>query len=218
MKDFSNLEKLFKIERKQYSVSKLEESSLTVNPFEQFGVWLEEAINVSSCTINYMTLSTAMKSGPSSRMMLLKGFTEQGFVFYTGWESKKAKEISENPNVTMLFFWPELERQVVVHGTAEKISESDADRYFKTRPRFSQLSAWASEQSKPILNRQELETKFSQMEKKFKDKEVPRPPYWGGYRVIPSSFEFWQGRENRLNDRILYRKEKNNWMIQRLQP
>jgi len=180
---------------------------------------MNEAISSNLLEPNAMILATANKDGaPSARTVLLKGFDERGFVFYTNYESAKAKNLSENPIASLLFFWAELERQARIEGKVEQVSKADSEEYFRSRPRESQLGAWASKQSSVIASREVLEKKFEEMRKKFEGKEIPLPPFWGGYRVIPQSIEFWQGRESRLHDRICYSFENGKWKIERLSP
>jgi pyridoxamine 5'-phosphate oxidase len=167
-----------------------------------------------------MTLATATtQAQPFVRMVLLKYFDSQGFVFFTNYESKKARQIAENPQVSLLFFWAALQRQVIIQGTAIKISTAESLKYFATRPRGSQLGAWCSQQSMAISSRKMLEMKFEEIQRKFLNRQVPLPSFWGGYRIVPSSFEFWQGRPNRLHDRFLYsHSEDRVWNIERLAP
>jgi len=169
---------------------------------------------------NAMVLSTEVDDQPTSRTVLLKDLTEGGFTFFSNYESRKGKQISENKNVSLLFPWYPMERQVIVIGSATKIARQDSEKYFTTRPRSSQIGAWASEQSAELSSRQELENKFKELENKFaKEEVIPTPPYWGGYIVYPISIEFWQGRYSRLHDRIRYVREKNNnWQLKRLNP
>ncbi|MFB6305905.1 MAG: pyridoxamine 5'-phosphate oxidase [Flavobacteriales bacterium] len=190
------------------------------NPFEQFDIWLKEAIDNNVNEPNAMTLATVSKEGkPSNRIVLLRKITEESLVFYTNYKSQKGLDIANNPNVCVNFFWPELQRQIKVEGTAEKVPESMSDNYFNERPRESQLGAWASPQSSPITKRHELEKNMEEMAEKFKEAKVPRPNYWGGYRILPKTFEFWQGRKNRMHDRIRYtRSNKNDWEKTRLAP
>ena len=219
MNDYRNLDRFFKGLRKEYSVSELHEQDMKDNPFEQFALWFETAAQDKSSRVNSMTLCTSARSGQScGRVVLLKGFSEEGFVFYTNWESRKAKEIEENPKVALVFYWPELERQVVIEGKAHKLTAREADDYFNSRPRFAQIAAWTSAQSVPIESRQALERKFEQTEKKFENQPLVRPLFWGGYCVSGDGFEFWQGRRDRLNDRVQYVYIKNSWQKKRLQP
>ena len=166
-----------------------------------------------------MTLATATPDGhPSARVVLLKGYDERGFVFYTNYEGRKAHELEANPNCSLAFYWGELERQVRIEGRATRLSEEESDAYFDSRPRGSQLGAWTSRQSQPIENRRALEERTEQLEAEYEGREIPRPPFWGGYRARPQSIEFWQGRENRLHDRLLYTPDGEGWKIRRLQP
>jgi pyridoxamine 5'-phosphate oxidase len=211
-KNISNL-------RRSYSAKKLMEDSVALDPFKQFSVWMNDAINSNIIEPNAMILATANSGGiPSARVVLLKDFNEKGFVFFTNYKSSKAKDLSENPNASLLFFWDVLERQVRVNGKVKKVSVEESEEYFKSRPRENQLGAWASEQSSVLKNRKVLDEKYKFFMKQFKGKEIPLPEFWGGYCIIPNKFEFWQGRENRLHDRILYRKIRSKWKIERLSP
>ena len=204
--------------RTKYNLYKLDESSLEYSPMKQFKIWFSELIN-QVIEPNAMVLSTC---GPnnivSSRVVLLKEIQRDGFVFYTNYNSLKGKHIRTNCNVSLSFFWPSFQRQVRVHGSAVKISHAKSVNYFKKRPRKSQIAAWASCQSEEVKTRTLLESLFSDFEKKFNKKVIPKPPYWGGYKIIPQSVEFWQGRENRMHDRFLYIKKNNKWLISRLFP
>ena len=207
--------------RRQYGEHGLIEGELPLNPIELFNTWLTQAAeNEIVVEANAMVLSTEVDDQPTSRTVLLKDLTEGGFTFFSNYESRKGKQISENKNVSLLFPWYPMERQVIVIGSATKISREDSEKYFATRPRSSQIGAWASEQSTELSSRQELENKFKELENKFANEEViPTPPYWGGYIVYPISIEFWQGRYSRLHDRIRYVREKNNnWQLKRLNP
>ena len=200
--------------RRQYGEHGLIEGELPLNPIELFNTWLTQAAeNEIVVEANAMVLSTEVDDQPTSRTVLLKDLTEGGFTFFSNYESRKGKQISENKNVSLLFPWYPMERQVIVIGSATKIAREDSEKYFTTRPRSSQIGAWASEQSAELISRQELENKFA------KDEVIPTPPYWGGYIVYPISIEFWQGRYSRLHDRIRYVREKNNnWQLKRLNP
>ena len=207
--------------RRQYGEHGLIEGELPLNPIELFNTWLTQATeNEIVVEANAMVLSTEVDDQPTSRTVLLKDLTEAGFTFFSNYESRKGKQISENKNVSLLFPWYPMERQVIVIGSATKIAREDSEKYFTTRPRSSQIGAWASEQSTELSSRQELENKFKELETKFaKEEVIPTPPYWGGYIVYPISIEFWQGRYSRLHDRIRYVREKNNnWQLKRLNP
>jgi pyridoxamine 5'-phosphate oxidase len=207
--------------RRQYGEHGLIEGELPLNPIELFNTWLTQAAeNEIVVEANAMVLSTEVDDQPTSRTVLLKDLTDAGFTFFSNYESRKGKQISENKNVSLLFPWYPMERQVIVIGSATKIAREDSEKYFTTRPRSSQIGAWASEQSTELSSRQELENKFKELETKFaNEKVIPTPPHWGGYIVYPISIEFWQGRYSRLHDRIRYVREKNNnWQLKRLNP
>lgn len=205
--------------RREWSSRKLDESNVNKNPVGQFSEWMQEAIDAELLDPNAMTLATADKNGvPSARIVLLKSIDKKGLIFFTNYESSKGKDLLENPKASVVFFWKELERQVRVAGTVEKISKKESEKYFKSRPYESQISAWASNQSSEVRSRNVLEEKFAQFKKKYPEKKVPLPDFWGGFRIIPERFEFWQGRPNRLHDRITYLKEKDKWEIVRLAP
>ena len=207
--------------RRQYGEHGLVEGELPKNPIELFNTWLTQAAeNEIVVEANAMVLSTEVDNQPTSRTVLLKDLTQAGFTFFSNYESNKGKQISENKNVSLLFPWYPMERQVIVIGSATKIAREDSEKYFATLPRTSQIGAWASDQSTELSSRQELEAKFKELENKFaQEKVIPTPPYWGGYIVDPISIEFWQGRYSRLHDRIRYVREKNNnWQIKRLNP
>lgn len=198
----------------------LDEQRVPRDPIKQFAEWFDDALAAVPYLPNAMTLATSTKDGrPSARVVLLKSFNEDGFVFYTNYSSRKAEELARNPRAELMFYWPELNRQVRIEGTVEKTPEQESDDYFQTRPRDNQISAWASSQSAVIRSRQELEKRFQEIEKKFENEIVPRPPHWGGYRLKPQKIEFWQSRENRLHDRLLYVLQGNGaWALQRLAP
>lgn len=206
--------------RRNYGKSSLELKDLNKNPFKQFEDWFDTALKEIKLDPNAMSLATVGKDcKPSLRTVLLKYFDESGFVFYTNYSSRKSKQISENPNVALLFTWLILERQVIVEGKAEKISKAESLKYFSSRPIGSQLGAWVSPQSSIISSKSILLSKLEQMKRKFKDGKIPLPDFWGGYRVVPERIEFWQGGENRLHDRFLYEKDdKGEWIINRLAP
>jgi pyridoxamine 5'-phosphate oxidase len=205
--------------RKEYTRTGLTESGADADPVEQFRKWFEEALAADLHEPNAMTLGTATPGGrPSARIVLLKGFDERGFVFYTNYEGRKARELEDNPYCALVFYWGELERQVRVEGRASRIPKEESDAYFDSRPRGSRLGAWVSEQSRTIESREALEDRLRELEERYEGAEIPRPPFWGGYRVEPDSVEFWQGRENRLHDRLIYRRSERGWKIERLQP
>ncbi|MBK8554275.1 MAG: pyridoxamine 5'-phosphate oxidase [Lewinellaceae bacterium] len=206
--------------RRSYSLESLSKNDVDPNPFTQFDRWFEEALNSALPEPNAMTLATADSKGqPTARTVLLKGFDDNGFVFYTNYESQKGEDIAENPQVSLLFTWLELERQIRINGLAEKVSEEESRAYFQSRPKGSQIGAWASAQSKPITSRTALEQRMRELSEEFKHEEVlPLPPFWGGYRVKPEVLEFWQGRESRLHDRIQYHRSGAGWLISRLSP
>ncbi|MBN8697366.1 MAG: pyridoxamine 5'-phosphate oxidase [Bacteroidetes bacterium] len=205
--------------RHDFSKQTLDESQVDKSPFLQFEKWFKEAVDAHVNEPNAMTVATASKSGkPAARILLLRNFNENGFVFYTNYTSRKGEEIDENPNCALLFFWPELERQVRIEGKLIKQSSAESDLYFNTRPRTSKLGAWTSPQSKVVKNREELDELYEQMSQRFPSEDVPRPPHWGGYVLQPDSIEFWQGRPSRMHDRILYTLVNGNWKIERLAP
>lgn len=206
--------------RQDYSAAELSEETIDINPIKQFDTWFNEAIAAKVLEPNAMTLSTATPDGrPSARIVLLKGFDNSGFMFYTNYLSRKGKEIAKNPLGALTFFWGDLERQVRIEGTIEKISREKSDQYFHSRPKKSQLGALASPQSQEITGRESLEEKMAQLEAEYADIEVPKPSFWGGYVLKPRLIEFWQGRRSRLHDRILYKKiDNNNWKKVRLAP
>lgn len=206
--------------RRNYTKGGLSEENLNPNPFKQFELWFQQAIEANLIEPNAMTLATATTDAkPFLRTVLLKYFDIQGFVFFTNYSSRKAQQIKDNPNVCILFPWIGLERQVIIQGKVTKISTAESLKYFISRPRGSQLGAWCSPQSSVISSRKLLEEKLEEIKRKFHDKEIPLPSFWGGYRVIPDNFEFWQGRENRLHDRFFYTLlEDKSWQIKRLAP
>ncbi len=211
-KDFSSI-------RREYRLKKLTTSAVSADPLVQFGIWLDEAISARVTEPTAMTLATTGSDGqPSARIVLLKDIDGDGLSFYTNYESKKGRQLSENSHAALLFFWPELERQVRFEGTAGKLAAAESDRYFSSRPRESRLGAWASRQSSVIASRSELEKEVHNITGRYKDRDIPRPPFWGGYRLMPVLAEFWQGRPGRLHDRIEYRLNNGSWNIRRLSP
>ncbi len=206
--------------RKEYTFQGLSETNAHSNPFQQFKTWFDQALTARLPEPNAMTIATATLDGkPSARIVLLKDYDERGFVFYTNYESHKGQLLVANPWGAIAFWWAELERQVRIEGRVEKVSTTESDKYFRSRPVGSQLGAWVSNQSQVIENRQVLERRLEQLKQEYENKEVPRPPHWGGFRVVPEAIEFWQGRPSRLHDRLLYRRgEDGNWTIQRLSP
>jgi pyridoxamine 5'-phosphate oxidase len=206
--------------RKDYMLQTLNETDVDINPVNQFSKWWQDAVNSSIDEVNAFTLATATTEGkPSARILLLKGFDENGFIFFTNYTSNKGNQLAHNPEAAMVFFWKELERQVRIEGTAEKVSAEESDAYFLSRPQGSRIGAWASPQSKVIENRQVIEDNVAKYEKMFGEENIPRPQLWGGYRIKPTMIEFWQGRSNRLHDRIQYCLQKDNtWIIERLAP
>jgi len=205
--------------RHDFSKQTLDEKDVHKNPVTQFSKWFTEAVDAKVNEPNAMTVCTATKVGkPSARIILLRNFDDNGFVFYTNYNSRKGGEIIENPNAALLFFWPELERQVRIEGVLSKQSAEESDLYFKSRPRTSKLGAWTSAQSKVIPNRKTLDEEYEKLSEKYPGEDVPRPDHWGGYLLKPFSIEFWQGRPSRLHDRILYTKENGEWNIMRLAP
>jgi pyridoxamine 5'-phosphate oxidase len=205
--------------RKEYTRAGLDKADMDPDPVAQFRVWFEKVIDADLHEPNAMILATATTEGkPSARTVLLKGYDERGFVFYTSYEGRKAGELEVNPMCALLFYWGELERQVRIEGRASRLSSEESDAYFASRPRGSRLGAWASEQSLPVEDRSVLEERVRALEKEYEGREIPRPPFWGGYRVEPDTIEFWQGRENRLHDRIVYHRSGRGWKIVRLQP
>jgi len=205
--------------RHDFAKQTLDKKDVNTNPVLQFEKWFKEAVEAKVNEPNAMTVATATADGkPSARILLLRNFDENGFVFYTNYTSRKGEEILKNPYASLLFFWPELERQVRIEGKLTKQSAEESDKYFQTRPRASKLGAWTSEQSRAIANRQALDDEYEKISQKYPGENVPRPIYWGGYILEPTSIEFWQGRPSRLHDRLLYTKEKGSWKIERLAP
>lgn len=230
--------------RRDYNLTGLRRRDLASDPISQFNSWMEAARGArtsgrlrrffvrlykslfmanapaAETDVNAMTLATADKQGrPSARIVLLKGVDSQGFTFFTNYESRKGQELSENSAASLVFYWPDLERQVCIAGNVKRISRADSEAYFSNRPRGSQLAAWASKQGQVVPDRQFLEAEWKELESKFHSQSIPTPPYWGGYLLVPSRIEFWQGRPNRLHDRFRYTlQQTGNWLIERLSP
>ncbi|MEM7007564.1 MAG: pyridoxamine 5'-phosphate oxidase [Thermodesulfobacteriota bacterium] len=205
---------------KQFGLYELNERDVDPNPIIQFRNWYQEALSADLIHPNAFTLATSTnEEKPSARVVLLKDFDEHGFVFYTNSSSKKGHELSNNPCAAMCFWWGKLERQVRIEGSIQIVSVQEANEYFASRPRGSQIGAWASEQSSVISGREILDDRFKEFEDKYKDQAVPRPPYWNGYRLVAETIEFWQGRDNRLHDRLVYtHADEGSWKIERLAP
>jgi pyridoxamine 5'-phosphate oxidase len=205
--------------RKNYTQAGLLESDLIENPVEQFQLWFAQAVAADILEPNAMTLATVTATGrPSARIVLLKAVDDRGFVFYTNYNSQKGVELKQAPYAALVFLWADLERQVRIEGKVELVSEAEATSYFHSRPASSQLGAWASDQSQVIADRSILEQQLTQLELKYHNQEIPKPPHWGGIRVIPEEIEFWQGRPSRLHDRLRYQLVAGKWQIDRLAP
>lgn len=205
--------------RHDFAQQTLDISDVSTSPILQFEKWFKEAVDAKVNEPNAMTVCTATKDGrPSARILLLRNFDEKGFVYYSNYNSRKGKEFDENPFGALLFFWPELERQVRIEGLVVKQTDVESDSYFHSRPRESKLGAWTSNQSEVINNRDILASKYENFALQFPEEQVPRPPHWGGYVLMPTTMEFWQGRPSRLHDRVLYTREKGDWKIERLSP
>ncbi len=206
--------------RQNYTRGELSEENANRDPIKQFQIWLEQAVNSQVPEPNAMTLATSTKDGqPSARIVLLKHFDDRGFVFFTNYISQKAQELKNNPQAALVFWWKPLERQVRIQGSVVKVSEKESDEYFKSRPEASRLGAWVSPQSQIIPNREVLESDFDKLQQKYQGKEISRPDNWGGFRVMPTEIEFWQGRPSRLHDRLRYRQiEDGSWLRERLAP
>ena len=205
--------------RVDYKRAALSERDAASDPFELFTRWFDEAVAAAIPEPNAMTLATVDAAGrPAARIVLMKGIDTRGVVFHTNYDSRKGRDLAANPRAALLFFWVGLERQVRIDGTAERVSAEDSDAYFAARPRDSQISAWASPQSAPVADRAWLEARFAECEARFASGAVPRPPHWGGVRVVPDRFEFWQGRASRLHDRLVWSRQGDRWIIGRLAP
>lgn len=207
--------------RQNYTLAGLSEADVAADPIKQFQVWFKQALEANLLEPNAMTLATATPDGkPTARIVLLKGVNERGFVFYTNYESQKGQQLIANPYAALVFLWDKLERQVRIEGKVEQLQPEESEAYFHSRPRASQLGAWASDQSRVISDRQVLEQKLTDLKTQYpEDTTIPLPPHWGGFRVVPNRIEFWQGRPNRLHDRLVYDLQTDgNWQIQRLAP
>jgi pyridoxamine 5'-phosphate oxidase len=204
--------------RSEYSLKTLEEASVDRDPMKQFGVWMAQAIHSQVPEPTAMTLATVDAKGrPSGRIVLLKGIDARGFVFYTNYESRKGRDLASNPAAALTFLWKELERQVRIEGRVEKVTAAESDEYYVTRPLGSRIGAWASPQSEAIASREWLEQRWAELGREHGE-QPPRPPHWGGYRVMPDYLEFWQGRRSRLHDRVCYAREGHGWKVSRLAP
>jgi pyridoxamine 5'-phosphate oxidase len=205
--------------RREAPEGQLDEADVAPNPIDQFRSWMQEAIDAGLTFPNAMTLATATREGvPSARIVLLKGIDARGFVFFTNYESRKGRELAENPRAALVFYWQELGRQVRVEGEVAALPIEESEGYFRSRPRGSRLAAWASRQSQVITSRGALEERFSDLASAYQEQEIPVPPFWGGFLVTPDVIEMWQGRRDRLHDRVRYRKDEGSWLRERLAP
>jgi len=205
--------------RREYARSGLSEEDLAANPTAQFQDWFNIINQPGTIDATAMIVATVSKEGiPSQRTVLLKSFDDEGFVFFTNYESQKGQDIEVNPTISLIFAWHQIERQVIIRGRVKKVSEAESEAYFNTRPRGSQIATWVSRQSKQVPSRKMMEDTFADLEENWEGQEIPKPPYWGGYRVVPERFEFWQGRVSRLHDRLVYEKNGQDWQVKRLAP
>ena len=206
--------------RRQHAERGFTESRANADPFRQFDAWFDDVFKANLPDPNAMALATVGADGqPSVRVVLLKGFNHDGFVFYTNYESRKGRELTENPRAAACFWWSQLDRQVRIEGTVEKLSDEESDAYFAIRPREGQVASWASQQSETLESRAELVRRFREVNARYKDQPVPRPPHWGGFRIRPTTIEFWQGRRQRLHDRLRYQlNDEGTWVLERLSP
>jgi pyridoxamine 5'-phosphate oxidase len=205
--------------RRDYTRARLDEASVGADPLVEFARWFDEAVQAEARDPNAMTLATATAEGvPSARIVLLKGFDERGFVFFTDYRSQKGTELISNPHAALVFYWPELERQVRITGSTSRTESEESEAYFRSRPRESRIGAWISHQSEVIASRQQLEARVPEVESRYPGEEVPLPPYWGGFRLRPDLIEFWQGRTSRLHDRLRYVRDGERWRLERLSP
>lgn len=205
--------------RREYQRAQLDESTVSPDPIAEFARWLDEAIKAKVLEPEAMTLATATAGGiPSARMVLLRGFDQRGFVFFTDYRSQKGVELERNPRAALVFHWTELERQIRISGPVSPTTREESESYFRSRPRGSRIGAWASHQSQVIPDRRLLDDRVAELEERYPGDEVPLPPYWGGFRLTPSTIEFWQGRESRLHDRLRYVRDGERWRIERLSP
>ncbi len=205
--------------RRDYSAASLSESDVDADPIRQFALWIEHALQAKLPEPNAMTLATAAADGtPSARMVLLRGFDERGFCFYTDYRSRKGHELAENPRAALVFHWPELERQVRITGSVERVSREESEAYYRSRPPGSRIAAWASLQSSVLPSREDIDVRYAELAGRFADSDIPLPPHWGGFRVVPNEIEFWQGRPSRLHDRLRYSRPSGAWRLERLSP